>query len=71
MRDAVFHFIDAATQAEAQAVDMACADKVPRPLAFRPLLPARPVPATNDPNRFDDPAPHAPDAASAAAKDPR
>ena len=72
MRDAVFHFIDAATDAAAQAVDMNCAAKVPRPLAFRPLLPARGVPATNDPNRFDDPSPHAPDAAaSSAPKDPR
>ena len=71
MRDAVFHFVDAATEAEAQAVDMSCAAKVPRPLAFVPLLPARPVPATNDPTRFDDPAPHAQDPASSAPKDPR
>jgi pimeloyl-ACP methyl ester carboxylesterase len=71
MRDAVFHFVDAATDTEAQAVDMGCAAKVPRPLAFQPLLPARAVPATNDPNRFDDPGPRAPEAASAAAKDLR
>jgi len=72
MRDAVFHFVDAATDAAAQAVDMNCAAKLPRPLAFQPLLPARGVPATNDPNRFDDPSPHAPDAAaSSAPKDPR
>ncbi len=72
MRDAVFHFVDAATDAAAQAVDMNCAAKVPRPLAFQPLLPARAVPATNDPNRFDDPSPRAPDAAASAAnKDPR
>jgi fermentation-respiration switch protein FrsA (DUF1100 family) len=71
MRDAVFHFVDAATDAEALAADMACAAKVPRPLAFRPLLPARGVPATNDPNRFDDPASQASGAASSARKDPR
>ena len=71
MRDAVFHYVDAATDAEAQAVDMHCADKVPRPLAFQPLLPARGVPAANDPNRFDDAPPHAPDAAASAPKDPR
>ena len=41
MRDAVFHFINAATDAEAQAVDTGCAAKVPRPLAFQPPLPAR------------------------------
>jgi pimeloyl-ACP methyl ester carboxylesterase len=71
MRDAVFHFVDAPTDVEAQAVDMGCAAKVPRPLAFQPLLPARAVPAANDPNRFDDPPPPAPDAASPAPKDPR
>ena len=71
MRDAVFHFIDAATEPEARTVDMACAAKVPRPLAFQPLLPARAVPAANDPNRFDDPSPRAPDAASSTPKDPR
>jgi pimeloyl-ACP methyl ester carboxylesterase len=71
MRDAVFHFIDAATDAAAQAVEMNCAAKVPRPLAFQPLLPARGVPATNDPTRFDDATAHAPDAASSAPKDPR
>jgi pimeloyl-ACP methyl ester carboxylesterase len=71
MRDAVFHFVDAATDAQALAVDMACAAKVPRPLAFVPLLPARAVPATNDPKRFDDPSPRAPDSASSAPKDPR
>jgi pimeloyl-ACP methyl ester carboxylesterase len=72
MRDAVFHFVDAPSDAAALAVDMDCAAKVPRPLAFEPPLPARAVPATNDPNRFDDPAPHAPDAAaSSAPKDPR
>ena len=69
--DAVFRYVDAATDAEAQAVDMGCAAKVPRPLAFQPLLPARAVPAANDPNRFDDPSPHAPDAASSAPKEPR
>ena len=32
-----------------QAVDMDCAAKVPRPLAFEPPLPARARPADNDP----------------------
>ncbi len=59
MRDAVFHYLNAATDAEAQAVDMGCAAKLPRPLAFQPPLPARAVPADNDPRRFDDPAPPA------------
>lgn len=67
MRDAVFRYVDAATDAAAQAVDMSCAAKVPRPLAFQPMLPARTVPATNDPNRFDDPSPRSPDAAASAA----
>ena len=71
MRDAVFHFLDAATDADAQAVDMRCAAKVPRPLAFQPLLPARGVAAANDPNRFDDASPHAPGAAASAPKEPR
>ena len=71
MRDAVFRFVDAATEAEAQAVDMGCAAKVPRPLAFQPLLPARAVPAANDASRFDDASPHVVDAASSAPKDPR
>ncbi|MEO8525121.1 MAG: alpha/beta hydrolase [Caldimonas sp.] len=34
MRDVVFRFIDAATDAEALAVDAGCASQVPRPLAF-------------------------------------
>jgi len=74
MRDAAFRFVSAATDAEALAVDAGCAAKVPRPLAFRPPLPARAVPATNDPNRFDDPPPrasNAPDKPAPAAKDPR
>ena len=71
MRDAVFHFVNAPTEAEAQAVDMGCAAKVPRPLAFQPLQAARGVPATNDPDRFDDPSPRAPAGASSAPKDPR
>jgi len=74
MRDAVFRFIGAATEAEALAVDLGCAAKVPRPLAFVPPLPARGVPATNDPDRFDDPpprAPNAPDTPPTARKDPR
>ena len=71
MRDAVFHFVNAATDAEAQSVDMGCAAKVPRPLAFQPLLPARAVPAANDPNRFDDPSPRASDLPQTGTKDPR
>jgi len=55
LRDAVFHYVDAPTDAQAQAVDMGCAAKVPRPLAFRPSLPARAVPAANDPRRPADP----------------
>ena len=71
MRDAVFHFVNAPTEAEAQAVDMSCAAKVPRPPAFQPPLPARGVPAANDPNRFDDPSPPAPAAAASAPKESR
>jgi pimeloyl-ACP methyl ester carboxylesterase len=66
MRDAVFHFIDAATDAEARAADVSCAAKVPRPPAFAPPLPARAVPAANDPKRFDDP----PSARASAAAGP-
>jgi pimeloyl-ACP methyl ester carboxylesterase len=71
MRDAVFHFIDAATDALAQAVDTSCAARLPRPLAFRPMLPSRGVPATNDPDRFDDPSAPAPGAASSAPREAR
>ena len=71
MRDAVFHFINAATDAEAQAVDMACAARVPRPLAFVPPLPARAVAAANDPNRFDDAAPRTSTGAASAPQEPR
>lgn len=60
MPDAVFHYLDAATDAEAQAVDMTCAAGLPRPLAFEPPSPARAVPADNDPNRFDDSSPRMP-----------
>jgi hypothetical protein len=34
MRDVVFRFVDAATDADALAVDAGCAAKVPRPPAF-------------------------------------
>ena len=71
MRDAVFHFIDAATDAEAQRVDMSCASRVPRPLAFEPPLPARARPADNDPGRFDDSAPRSPDASPPAMEGSR
>jgi pimeloyl-ACP methyl ester carboxylesterase len=39
MRDALFRFIDADTDAEALQVDTGCADRVPRPPAFLPLGP--------------------------------
>jgi len=72
MRDAVFRFVGAATDAQALAVDTGCAARLPRPLAFMPPLPARGVPATNDPNRFDDPPPRAPNAPDTpATKDAR
>ena len=71
MRDAVFHFINAATDGEAKAVDLGCAAKVPRPLAFEPPLPARARAADNDPNRFDDAAPHSSDTPPPAMKDSR
>jgi len=72
MRDAVFRFVGATTDAEALAVDTGCAARVPRPLAFAPPLPARAVPATNDPNAFDDPPPRASNAPDTpATKDAR
>jgi len=71
MRDAVFHFIDAADDAQAQSVDLGCAAKVPRPLAFEPPQPAPARPADNDPNRFDDSAPRSPDAPPPPAKETR
>jgi hypothetical protein len=54
MRDVVYHFLDAATDAEAQAVDLSCAAKMPRPFAFQPPLPARAASAPNDPHGFGD-----------------
>ena len=50
MRDVVYRFIDAASDAEALAVDAGCAAKLPRPPAFRPIEAASaasavPVPA--------------------------
>ena len=36
LRDVVFRFIDAPTDAEALQVDAACARDIPRPPAFRP-----------------------------------
>ena len=71
MRDAVTRFVGAATEAEALTVDMSCADKVPRPLAFAPPLPPRGVPAANDPSRFDDPPPRAPETPMPTAKESR
>lgn len=40
MRDALFRFIDAAEDAEAMKVDASCAEKMPRPPAFRPVAAA-------------------------------
>ena len=40
LRDALFRFIDADTDAAAQQVDAGCAKAVPRPPAFVPLAPA-------------------------------
>ena len=45
MRDVIFHFIDAAGDAAAAAVDSRCAASVPRPPAFRPIAPSTPEPA--------------------------
>jgi pimeloyl-ACP methyl ester carboxylesterase len=53
MRDAVFHFIDEASDARALATDFGCAANVPRPLAFEPPRPARAASAANDPRPFD------------------
>jgi pimeloyl-ACP methyl ester carboxylesterase len=71
MRDAVFHFINAASDSDAQAVDLRCAARVPRPLAFEPPLPARARAADNDPNRFDDAGPHSADTPPPAMKESR
>jgi hypothetical protein len=57
MRDVLYRFIDAVTDADAAAVDAGCAAGIPRPPAFRPVLPG-PVPA---------PALVAPSAAASAA----
>ncbi len=38
MREVVFRFIDATTDAAAVAVDATCAQAIPRPLSFQPLL---------------------------------
>ena len=45
MRDVVFRFIDAAEDRLALAVDAGCAARLPRPPAFRPVLPAAPAAA--------------------------
>ena len=44
LRDALFRFVDADTDAAAQQVDAGCAQTVPRPPAFVPLAPAAPQP---------------------------
>jgi pimeloyl-ACP methyl ester carboxylesterase len=41
-RDVIFRFIDAATDAEARAVDASCLGVVPRPPSFRPPIGDRP-----------------------------
>lgn len=40
MRDVLFRFVDAETDAAAQQVDAGCAARLPRPSAFAPLAPA-------------------------------
>jgi hypothetical protein len=40
VRDVLFRFVDADTDAAAQQVDAGCAAKLPRPPAFVPLAPA-------------------------------
>ncbi|MET0384136.1 MAG: alpha/beta fold hydrolase [Burkholderiaceae bacterium] len=54
MRDVVFRFVDEPSESRALAVDASCAARIPRPLAFQPLLPARPASAPNDPRGFGD-----------------
>lgn len=44
MREVVFHFIDAADDAAAAAVDTRCAAGLPRPPTFLPIAPATPEP---------------------------
>ncbi|MFO1271519.1 MAG: alpha/beta fold hydrolase [Rubrivivax sp.] len=39
LRDAVFRFVDAETEAQALATDLRCAERVPRPPAFEPVAP--------------------------------
>jgi hypothetical protein len=63
LRDAVYRFVDAPTDAAAQAVDFSCAAHVPRPQAFQPMRPSRAASAANDPGGFGEEstrAPHAP-----------
>ena len=48
-RDVVFRFIDAATSAEALAVDASCVSHLPRPPAFEPI--ARPAEKASEPAR--------------------
>ncbi|MEN9396830.1 MAG: hypothetical protein RLZ81_1360, partial [Pseudomonadota bacterium] len=40
MRDVLFRFIDAAQDADANAVDASCAAAIPHPAAFVPVQPA-------------------------------
>ena len=37
MRDVIYRFIDAASDADAAAVDTACVEQIPRPAAFEPV----------------------------------
>ena len=54
LRDAVYRFIDAAEDTDAQAVDFSCAAHLPRPPALQPPLPQRGASAANDANGFGD-----------------
>ena len=52
MRDALQHFVAAGEDADALAVDLHCADAVPRPPAFEPPRPAPSSSAPNDPRAY-------------------
>jgi pimeloyl-ACP methyl ester carboxylesterase len=72
MRDVVYRWFNAATDAQALAVDTGCAASLPRPLAFQPPREPAAIPATNDPDRFDDASPpSSPRAAPPATKEQR
>ena len=54
LRDAVYRFIDAEQDADAQAVAFDCASQLPRAPAFRPPQPPRAASAANDPRGFGE-----------------